>query len=375
VALIDTGPLGAAPQFDQGTPEDLYESMLKAWEREGRLAVHGRKIKFVYKRYSVLDSNEQRAACINLIQDQKSFAIVGTVLFQVGGDCVAKENQTPSITSDSTYEQSIARGAPYLFSLAMSEDRQLRNVAHWAHTKHLIVGKKVGVYFSDEAVESELVNRTLIGELEKLGYGVVKATTNSTQAGQNDLLAVRRFQGEGVETVIMLAVREGFLNAAKSQGYKPRYLDTDHNYGTTDSSTTRFPPDQFEGTLAFTGRRGGEFQAKYPRTAEQNKCVENYKAYKGETLVDDTFKFQMAMHSCDAANAVYEAIKRAGPNLTRASYVAAMETFKNMPLARSGSATFGPGKHHGTDAFRTIKWQGDCLCFRAIQDFESLLVP
>lgn len=374
IALIDTGPLGAAPQYNQGDPEKFYDAILKAWKGSGALPVHGRNVTFIYRRYSVLDNNQQRAACKDLIEDRKSFAIVGTVLWQVGADCSAKELKTPTLTSDAVHERTLASGAPYMFSLAMSEDRQLRNVAHWAHTKKLLKGK-VGVYFHDESIEAELVRRTLIGQLKKLGHTVVEATTNTTQSSQNDLLAVRRFQQERAETVFLLVSREGFLNAAQGQGYKPRYLDTDHQYGTTDAQTSRFPAEQFEGTLAFTGRRGGEFQAKYPRTPEQRRCVETYRAHTGETLEDDSFKFQMAMHSCDTGDVILAALRRAGPNLTRASFVAALETIKNQPLARSGSATFGPGKHHGADFYRTLQWQSSCRCFKAIEDFRPLLVP
>lgn len=374
VALIDTGPLGAAPQYNQGEPEKFYEAILEAWKKDGTLPVHNRNVTFVYRRYSVLDNNEQRAACKNLIEDRKSFALIGTVLWQVGADCSAKELQTPTLTSDAVHERSLNSGHPYLFSLAMSEDRQLRNVAHWAHSKKLIKGK-VGVYYYDEAISAELIKRTIIGELKGLNYEVVESTSNTTQSSQNDLLAVRRFQQANVETAFVLVSREGFLTAAQGQGYKPRYLDTDHNYGTTDSATTRYPAEQYEGTLAFTGRRGGEFQAKYPRTPEQQRCVEIYKAHTGETLQDDTFKFQMAMHSCDSANAILHGLERAGPNLTRASFVASLETIRNQALARSGNATFGPRKHHGVDFYRTLQWQSACRCYKATEDFKPLLVP
>jgi ABC-type branched-subunit amino acid transport system substrate-binding protein len=374
IALIDTGPLGAAPQYNQGEPEQFYEAILQAWRKDGTLPVHGRDVSFVYRRYSVLDNNEQRAACKFLIEDRKAFALIGTVLWQVGADCSAKELKTPTLTSDAVHERTLASGDPYLFSLAMSEDRQLRNVAHWAHTKKLVKGK-VGVYYFDESIEAELIRRTVVGELKKLGYEVVEATSNTNQSSQNDLLAVRRFQQENVETAFVLNSREGFTNAAAGQGYKPRYLDTDHNYGTTDSATTRYNAEQYEGTLAFTGRRGGEFQAGMPRTAEQQRCVEIYKAHTGEDLEDDTFKFQMAMHSCDSANAILTGLQRAGSNLTRDSFVAALETIKDQPLARSGNATFGPGKHHGADAYRTLQWQSACRCYKALEDFSPLLVP
>lgn len=375
VALLDISALGNLPQYNQGRPEDHYGAILAAWERDSVSPVHGRKVRFVFRRYNVLSQEDQRAACNYLVKDRKVFMVIATVFFRVGGDCVTRENQVPLLTSDATDEAALARGDPFFFALAMSDDRVMRNLAYWAHHEGHIDGP-IGIYYNNSTpLEVSLVGQ-FERELQRLGHRIAaEATTNTDDGSQNDLLAVRRFQQAGVEVAFLFTSREGFMRAAQSQGYKPTYLDSDHNYGTTDAATATYPPEQFEGTLAITGRRGGESQAGYPKTPEQTKCLADYRAHTGRSPEDDSFEQQMVYHSCDAANAVMLALQRLGSSVTHEGFVAALETFRSVRLARSGHATFGPGKHHGVDYFRTVQWQSSCTCFKALGDFRPLFAP
>lgn len=376
IALLDTGALGAAEQYNYGEPEDHYDAVLAAWEREGKRTVHGRKIQFVYRRYDVLSPEDQRAACVNLIQDRKAFMVVGTVYFRVGGDCVTVEHKTPMLTSDALNETILARGHPYAFSLATSDDRVGRNLVQFAHRRKLITGP-IGIYYEDTPENRDLIQRNFKEQLGKLGYEVAaEATTDTGFPSANDALAVRRFQQEGVEVAFIFAARDGFTQQAEAQGYEPRYIDSDFMYGTTDANTANANANQYAGTLAISGRRGGEQAAGLPLTREQQWCKQAYEEHTGVAINDrNSFRFQMAMHSCDSANTVRAAIERAGPGLTNASFIAGLESLKDVPLARSADLTFGPSKHHGADRFRTLEWQASCRCWKALSDFRPYYVP
>lgn len=389
IALMDTGPLGYAG-YDYGQPEDAYEALLAAWEREGRLPVHGRDLNFVYRQYSVLSEEEQRAACTSLIQDQDAFMVASAVLFRVGGECVTIENETPLLISDALNESILERGHPYAFSLAMSDDRTLRNLAHFAHDGDLLTGP-MGIYYNDSSpAERDLLHRNFVAQLNELGYELAaEATTDTDDASANDALAVRQFQQAGVEVAFLFTSREGFTQAAGGQGYEPRYVDSDYNYGTTDTGVENVNGAQWHQTMAITGRRGGEQEAGLPPTPEQATCAENYLRYIRETYPDDqqqqqqaeegmsdrnSFRSQMVMHSCDIGNSLLLALERTGPNLTHESFIAGLETFRDVPLARSGNAGFTADKHHGVDTFRTLQWLQGCRCYQAVDDFGQLYV-
>lgn len=390
IALMDTGPLGYAG-YDYGRPEDAYEALLAAWKREGRLPVHGRGLEFVYRRYSVLSQEEQRAACTYLIQDQNAFMVSSAVFFRVGGECVAVEHETPLLISDALNEAVLSRGHPYAFSLAMSDDRTLRNLAHFAHHKGLLTGP-IGIYYNDSSPqERDILHRNFVAQLNEIGYELAaEATTGSDDASAHDALAVRQFRQAGVEVAFLFTSREGFTQAAESQGYEPRYMDSDYNYGTTDTGVENVNSQQWNETKAITGRRGGEQEAGLPPTPEQQWCVDTYTRYIRETYADDeerqqqaeenmqdrnSFMFQMVMHSCDIGNSLLLALERTGRNLTHESFIAGLETFESVPLARSGNAGFTPDKRHGVDTFRTLQWLQGCRCYKALDDFGPLYVP
>lgn len=390
VALMDTGPLGYAG-YDYGNPEDAYEALLDTWKLEGRLPVHGRDINFAYRQYSVLSQEEQRAACTYLIQDKKAFMVASAVLFRVGGECVAVENDTPLLISDALNEAVLERGRPYAFSLAMSDDRTLRNLAHFAHNKDLLTGP-IGIYYNDSSPqERDILHRNFVAQLNELGYELAaEATTDSDDASANDALAVRQFRQAGVEVAFLFTSREGFTQAAESQAYEPRYVDSDYNYGTTDTGVENVNGNQWHETKAITGRRGGEQEAGLPPTPEQQWCAENYVRYIKKEYPDDqdkqqqaeqemsdrnSFMFQMVMHSCDIGNSLLRALEATGPNLNHESFIAGLETFDDVPLARSGNAGFTANKHHGVDTFRTVQWLQGCRCYKAIDDFGQLYVP
>src|SRR5207253_6791872 len=143
----DLGGLRAlGPEYDNGDVPKQWNALREGWKRQGLIPINGRDVRLVFEKYNVTDLQDQHRACIALINDDKAFAVVGVAYFAVGADCVAREFHTPLLTSDGVPDSAMTRGAPYLFSLGMSEGRLLRNLVHWADARGALKGKKIGVY-------------------------------------------------------------------------------------------------------------------------------------------------------------------------------------------------------------------------------------
>ena len=125
-----------------------------------------------------------------------------------------------------------------------------------------------------------------------------------------------------------------FLIEMKRQNWKPRVIA---GYSTlTDETFLRAAADNAEGILLAPG-------IVVPPTApEARQCVEELAAYNKD-LVPSHF----SMFGCLSARVMEEALRRAGPDLTRAKLVSTLESMKGYDTGLSGKVTFGPGQHMG----------------------------
>jgi branched-chain amino acid transport system substrate-binding protein len=125
-----------------------------------------------------------------------------------------------------------------------------------------------------------------------------------------------------------------FLIEMKRQNWKPRMIA---GYSTlTDETFLRAAAENAEGILLAPG-------IVVPPTAPQAKqCVEELAAYNKD-LVPSHF----SMFGCLSARVMVEALRRAGPDLTRPKLVSTLEAMKNYDTGLSGKVSFGPSQHMG----------------------------
>jgi hypothetical protein len=378
IAIVDISVLRyLGPSYDNGNVAQQWEAMIDDWRRRKLLPVHGRDIELVFRQYNVLQTEEQRAACVRLVDDDRVFMVVGVVFYAVGSECVAREKRTPLLTADGVPDDVYRRGRPFLFSLGVSEGRLLRNWMHWAHRRGVLKGKTIGVYHGSGAVNTDQVNRNIKGELQKLGYTVAATATapDGSLGGPEDALAVQQFRTAGVDLAILMASKFGFQQQAETQGYKPTYIETDYLFGTSDTTTSNYPPEQWDGTYGMTARRIGETSAGMGMDAEQRACVAAYERYANRKIAPETTEWAYILTACDEGKVILHALRQAGPNLTPQTLVAGLETVSNMNMNRYSKVTFALDKHHGADAQRTVQWQRGCRCWKAIGSFSPLFVP
>lgn len=382
IAAPDLSAVGAlGPGYDDGDPEKQAASVLAAWKRDGLLPVHGRNVIFSYKSFNILSDAAARSACTGLLDDDHSFMLIANHTFSgPGADCVTKEHHAPLVTAEGVNEAEQQMDAPYYFTTQMSESRLLRNWPYWANAHGLLKDKKIGLYYFTN--EKQHVYANLKASLVKLGYGknIVSEVTSTTEGGgPSDSVAARKFQNAHVNLawlVVDQLSQTNFMNAALANLYHPMYIGSDYRLDSTNTATMTFPPNEYSGTFGMTGMRVGEAAAGMPEPSAAKKCVADYRRYTGVTVdrEKNEAEYVSLQDTCDEGRLVMYALQHAGRELTPASFIAALQTVRDMPMGISGNVSYGPGVYAGTNTQRTIEWQGSCKCWRAIGRFAPLYV-
>lgn len=383
VAYPDLSALKAlGPAYNNGDVPAQWNAIVKGWHDQHLLPVNGRDIQLSFATYNVLDINAQNAACRSLVEDAKVFAVVGVEYFQTGSDCVARQFRTPLVTNDGPSDAALAGGAPFLFSLMPPTGAILRNWIAWADARHALAGQKIGVYYSTADPTSVTdAEGSVIAPLKRLNYQVAAvATTQHTLGGPEDAIAVQKFRSSGVTLALLLTSKGGFLQQADAQAYHPKYIESDYLFGTSDTATSNYQADQWNGTYAMTVSTEGAVAGGKPLGPGTQACVDNYNRQTGSKVATpgsgghETAEWGYIITGCDEAQVLVTALQKAGVGLNSASFVAGMHGIDHVPLRRIGSVSFA-NRNWGAESQRTLLWQSDCTCYRALGEFAPLFVP
>jgi hypothetical protein len=371
------------PTYNVGNEQSYWNAILAMWKKKGITPIDGRNIKLDFTNYLVIAANpaqSQRNACVTLTQDDKVFAVAADADFTDGEDCVAGQNHVPILTaSDSVSDPSFKLDSPYLFSIGPSLSRTLRNLPYWMKQEGLLGPKVVlGTYHLGDPVTTALVDSTLKASLSKLGKSLaVEATTSDELGSPADEAAVERMKAAGVNTVILLDATNAFLNAANRLNYHPKYVASDYLGVATGSAIAPFPANQLNGTYAMTSATDNDWTSNIPPSAAAEQCIQAYAAYSGTTLVpqgNDAGKYTALLSVCDDANTVLKTLQTAGKNVTRASYISAMQSIKNLSGAEVPSISFSATSHAGGTEVESLKWAAACTCYHVVKGFQQFPV-
>lgn len=379
VACVDLSvfrQLGQA--YNEGDCRKQFDAVLDRARREKRLPVHGRDIEFVYRRHGILSQDEVRASCEGFMRDDKVFAVLANTYYELGVDCVAREFRTPVITANNISDGLLQRGGPYAFVMSPTQDRMLRNFAHWLDARGLAKGKKIGLYTTTARGTNDLVNRTFVAELKKLGYDLAATVvTNQDVAGPDDNVAVQRFRSANVDLAVLMVnaiAQTSFMQTAETQRYKPTYVESDLQNSSDDTAASSFPESQFDGSYAFTTFTVGETGT--PQSGPETSCIDNYKRFSNSNGPKrGVAEWHYIEFACDLTDLLLTALEQAGPTPTADAMVGGLEAIRERPESYIPSVTFGPGKHAGGEQYRTIQWRASCRCYMAVSPFAPLFVP
>jgi hypothetical protein len=202
--------------------------------------INGRKIDPEIVAFNPLDDASMRADCIQWTQDQHVFAVVDADAWHDANQlCITQENHTPLISSWTTVTNWTSMGNPNLWWTGPDVNEVLDNLVAWAAGSHYLAkGTKFGVVGADRQGDTlsvawlnrDLANKGLkAADSGSMHFDLADAATAQVQA--RDI--VTRFNAEGIHTVIPLLPYTDFLyfiEAAKEQGYFPRWLLSDYEF-------------------------------------------------------------------------------------------------------------------------------------------------
>ena len=365
--------------------------LVAAARASGLLPLNGRDIKMTFQITRVTSPESNRNACVAMAQQVKPFAVIIGPGVDVAGACLAQEFKIPVIHAGGTANESFLRQVyPYWIEVGQTPNRLLRNYAHWADANGLLKGKKIGIYAPETDVGYEWAV-DFKRELAKLGVTpAAEVRASGTQGlgstAASDAVAVQRFRAAGVDVAFLLTAMLGFQTSAQAQAYRPAYPMVDTGYNFTDAVTDiLMSPDATDGNLGY-GPKFWSWSKRKPATARGNAaaqaCIDAYSSYAKRTLdvFDNDAEIRYIFDVCSSTQILLQGLQGAGPNLTEASFVNAINRLGVVQTALYTHTTFGPGRVGAGDVAATFKfskarWQPENNYWQAKSDWLPFTVP
>jgi len=182
--------------------------------------------------------------------------------------------------------------------------------------------------------------------------------------------AVRALQKAGVDVVLCTGAYQGcgaFVRSARDAGFLAPI-----------SNLSFVGSDAMLALLVKHGRAAGRDYTRalvnsqvvpsyddtaLPGVAEYRALMERHNPVLPEALRDANYALQrMSFISLEGfvnAKVIVEALRRAGPQLTRASFRQALESLRNVDLGIGATLTFGPERHQGLDSVYFTRVEGE----------------
>lgn len=227
VTFPDLEAAGVA--FTHGDYQGAYEAVIDSINADG--GVNGRMLVAEYAPVDPTQTASAEEACVRLTEDVDVFAVLG-FFFGDAVLCYLEVHETAAIGSPMTNALLDRAKAPWFSSDASSEDSTTDAIRKFA-AEGLLAGT-VGVFALDD--QSSFVDDAVLPLLAEEGVepivGIAPPAGENAdvfQSIQDTLPIVRRFESDGVESVLLVGTGAStvWLNALETTDYRPQVLSTD----------------------------------------------------------------------------------------------------------------------------------------------------
>lgn len=218
--------------------------------------------------------------------------------------------------------------------------------------------KKVGVFFQDDAYGRVVLEGTRIA-LEKRGLkpmvtGTYKRNTEDIEGGLNAIMAGKP---QAVVMVGTYAACAKFIIEGKKKGFNPVYMNVSFvgpdkmaellgAYGEGEVVTQVVPP----------------LDSDYPAVTEYRMLLKKYFPESKPNFV--------SLEGFLAAKVFVEGLKRAGRNVTRESFIKAVEGIQNLDIGAGNKISFSADNHQGSQkVYPTVIKNGR---YQLVKDWRAL---
>ena len=378
--------------------------------------INGRKINAIIANFDPTNESEMRALCKDWTEGSPPvFAVIDGLGAWTGDNelCVTQEGKTPMLAEWTTATDWTTLGSPYLWWLGPDQAAILRTLVVWAYTSHDIgPTKKLGIVVGDRSSDQLALNAYLLPYLTDFGITdpvveTIAADPSESAATNTEApLIVEKLRRAGVTSVIPLIPENAFfpyLQAETTQQYFPHLLLSD--YESTIEIGLGLIPVPYE--KALDGQEGVTVQTlggiDDDRPESQGGYDPGVRSCWTSWRKSPSFPFpRPPVHPgpwieeqgpvaswCQAIRLFAEAAEKAGPDLTRRSFVEAMASIKEYPGTLSPILSYGANKFYGPTEYRVVSLHNnsaadnECInnykggvqatCWRVVQNWRPLV--
>lgn len=321
-------------------PASSYGSVSRAMQAYFTLVneqggVHGRTIELIIED-DQYQPTRTALAVRKLVEHDEVFALAGgfgTATNQAVFDYVLEQG-VPFVAPASGSSQWSEPPNRYYFGYSLNYTTEGRLLAEFA-VRHL-GRERVCLFYQNDDFGHELRDAARL-QLDKLGLQPVAEVSH--EAADTQFTAhVQRCAAAGAEAVLLLTIAKpaaGFVRAAGQLGYSPEWV----------SSLTNADPVMFELT---DGLWEGAYVIAYHPMADHtdNPKVAAFREQLATVLPQEP-PGDFALQGWAIGQLVVEGLRRAGPDLTRDSFIAALETLDGWNGGMAASLTYRPEDRRG----------------------------
>ena len=308
---------------------------------------------------------------MRLTQDEQIFAAIGFVRPSDSALCYAEVNDTPFIgyLSDIRSDVTDRSVLPIITSNALPERMDVALASTVAGTG-VLEGKTIAVLGNTDER-----NQLIVSTLADLGYGVASQTvtavpTDDEAADAAELdIVIQRWIADGIDYIFDTAGLDRPLAAANRAGFEADWATN----RTTILSLSRFDSGATEAEVARTVAVAVPSveliyeQGHAPTVAcvdrwNQNHPEEQTVFYPGE---DDLDNLQRIARTCQQIGTFAKIAELAGPDLTTASFAAALAEVGSYEIAELPFASLGADKWDANDVVALFHWDSDLQGLRS----------
>ena len=223
---------------------------------------------------------------------------------------------------------------------------------------------KVGVLLYDIPTSQRVLHDTVLPRLAHYGKTQVDVAASpfTTEGASNQQANVLKFRNDGVTRVIQIAFSPiGFMVAAESQAYHPRYA-LDSNVG-PDTIRQTVPAAQLNGMVGVGWVPSSDTGSATPVTAAGRRCLALMRKTGQDTTNSTTASLMEEF--CDAGWFL-QAATDAAHDATAQGLLGGARLTHGFASASSFAADMTTGRPDGLSGYRDIAYSGGCSCIQYV---------
>jgi hypothetical protein len=330
-----------------------------------------RQLKLKLYKVNILDPNQQKATCLDIIND-KPFAVIdiGGFTTPASRTCLKDSKILYDASSNGLVNNDeLAGWKPYMYMMYPTTDDAARNFVEGAAAHDVFEAsegfKKIGLLLT---ACNKQTNTTLTKKLKAAGVAENQISTFvfsgcSVNAATEVAQAVQQFKDAGVSHVFLAASTSNgpaFIKQADTLDFKPKYLTSD----LANESRSSAWAASFDGAIAITSTHQGELG---DGTINDERAACNAAIEKAGGKPATEAKDSMPISICDTIHLFAEAGNAGDVKLTKATFASRLQKVGTIKSAHLGDANFGAaGTLSGGQTYRAIQYSVACSCWKLL---------